>query len=67
MNVVRIEELRITAPWLTLETTEGFELTYQGRLRSPEAAINFHGDLSRQPWVPLAGLVVNRPSRTRKR
>ena len=56
-NSVQVETAKISAPWLAAELSKGFEIAFTGQLISESAAFRVTSDLSKQPWLPLTGLL----------
>ncbi len=54
-NSVRIEQARVTAPWLAVQVSNEVALSFSGQLLSTQAEVLVAADLSQQPWIALRG------------
>lgn len=51
----RIHSLEVHSPWLSAELTAPVAFDYRGKFTGEPAAVRVTAELSRQPWLPLAG------------
>lgn len=51
----RIESLQVHSPWLDAELTAPVAFDFRGEFTGAPAVLRLAADLSRQPWLPLAG------------